>query len=167
MLWGLQMPIGKKVMIGGMFGLGTFICAITAYRLRMVVYQVLGGDMNTSTNNFLIGLEVVLGVLNACLPVLKPTLNKVHVWIKSISGSDKTSTSFFGEIPILIQVSQLWESRSKRRQGREELDSIFEMEEYGSNRNAIQTTCGPERVVGEKDTGIYVQKDVHVETVSN
>lgn len=127
---------------------------------------MLGGDENTSTNNFLIGLEIVLGVLNACLPVLKPTLHKARDWIKSISRSDKTSSSIFSKIPIVIHVSQKWNSRSQRRSGREELDSIFEMERYGTNRNAIQTTYGPRRVLGMKDTEIHVQKDVDVERAS-
>lgn len=61
----------------------------------------------------------------------------------------------------------MWESRSKGRNGREELDSVFEMEAYGSNRSAIQTTCGPERLVEMRDTEIHVQKDVDVERASD
>ena len=143
------------------------ICAITTYRLRVVIGEILGDDPNTSTNNFLIGLEIVLGVLNACLPVLRPTIHKAGDWIKSISGSGMTSSSIFGKIPVLIHVSQKWNSRFKRRSGREELDSIFEMEGYGTNQNAIQTTDGPRRVVGMKDTEIHVQRDVDVERASN
>ena len=130
----------------------------------MVVDQISGGDENTSTNNFLIGLEIVLGVLNACLPVLKPTLHKARDWIKSFSRSDKTSSSsILSKIPVVIHVSQKWNSRSQRRGGREEIDSVFEMEGYGANQNAIRTTYGPGRVVGMKDTEIRVQKDVDVE----
>ena len=154
-------------MLYGLNALNHSICAITAYRLRTTVYQLLGGDTNTSTSNFLVGLEVVLGVLNACLPVLKPVHDKARGWIKSIGSGDTTSTSFYKEIPILIQVSQMWESRSKGRNGREELDSVFEMEAYGSNRSAIQTTCGPERLVEMRDTEIHVQKDVDVERASD
>ena len=153
-------------MLYGLSALKHSICAITAYRLRITV-EVIRGDPNTSTNNFLVDLEVVLGVLNACLPVLKPTLHKARDWIKSISGGDKTSSTLFGRIPILIQLSQKWHSRSKGRDGREELDSIFEMEGYGTNQNAIQTTSGPERVVVMKDTEIHVQKEVDVERASN
>ena len=143
------------------------ICAITIYRLRMVVYELSGGDPNTSTNNFLIGLEVVLGVLNACLPVLKPSLNKTRVWIKSIGSSSKTNSSLFGKLRTLTQVSRKWDSRRERRNGTEELDSIFEMEGYGSNRNAIETISGADRLVEMKDTEIHVQKDVDVERASN
>ena len=143
------------------------ICAITTYRLRVVIGEILGDDPNTSTNNFLVGLEIVLGVLNACLPVLRPTIHKAGDWIKSISGSGMTSPSIFGKSPVLIHVSQKWNSRFKRRSGREELDSIFEMEGYGTNQNAIQTTDGPRRVVGMKDTEIHVQRDVDVERASN
>lgn len=167
MIWNLQMPKAKKAMIGGIFGLGLFICAITSYRLRVVIGEILGGDPNTSTNNFLIGLEIVLGVLNACLPVLRPTIHKAGDWIKSISGSGRTSPSIIGNSPVLIHVSQKWNSRFKRRSGREELDSIFEMEGYGTNQNAIQSTDGPRRVVGMKDTEIHVQRDVDVERASN
>ena len=159
--------ISSKAMLHELNAPKHSICAITAYRLRMCVYELLGGDPNTSTNNFLIGLELVLGVLNACLPVLKPTINKARVWVKSISGSGNTSSSLFGKIPILTQVSRKWDSRSKRRNGTEELDSVFEMERYGSNRNAIQSTNGPDRLVEMKDTEIHVQKDVDVERASN
>ena len=143
------------------------ICAITTYRLRVVIGEILGDDPNTSTNNFLIGLEIVLGVLNACLPVLRQPIHKARDWIKSISGSGRTSPSIFGKIPVLIHVSQKWNSRSKRRSGREELDSIFEMEGYGTNQNAVETTDGPRRVVGMKDTEIHVQRDVDVERGPN
>ena len=143
------------------------ICAITTYRLRVTIGEILGDDPNTSTNNFLIGLEIVLGVLNACLPVLRPPIHKARDWIKSISGSGRTSPSISSKIPVLIHVSQKWNSRSKRRVGREELDSIFEMEGYGTNQNTVQTTDEPRRVVGMKDTEIHVQRDVDVERASN
>lgn len=77
-LWGLQMPTGRKVALSGMFSMGTIICIITLVRIK--VTTDINAD-NTSAQYALIALltclESSLGVVNACLPVMKPVFDKL------------------------------------------------------------------------------------------
>lgn len=104
-------------------------------------------------------LEVLLGVTTACLPVLKPIFNKVRDWVKSFSHRRKTSkSSIFGSILILRQVSQL------KRTGRADLDSMIEIEDWGTTQNCIQSTPRPVRDARLKETEIHIQREVRVES---
>ena len=49
--------------------------------------------------------------------------------------------------------------------GREELDSIFEMDDWRRTRNCIESAPGLVQGVGMNETEICVQGDVHVESV--
>ena len=102
-------------------------------------------------------LEVVLGVITACLPVLRPIFNQFRECVNSFSHERDTSkSSTFSDIPIWIQVSQMWQSRSEKRAGRENLDSVIEMEDWRRTRNCIQSTPEPVRAGGLKETEIRV-----------
>ncbi|CAF9903843.1 MAG: hypothetical protein ALECFALPRED_003006 [Alectoria fallacina] len=103
-LWGLQMAVGKKITLSSMFGLGIIICVITLVRVDITT-------MNRGTNAQKIyslialftTLEALLGVINACLPVLKPIVNKfgdsrASAWLSSVMS---------GTIPIFMRPSQM------------------------------------------------------------
>ena len=111
-------------------------------------------------------LEAILGIISACLPVLKPVFDKLGDWFKTFSRMGNTSSSLnYGTIPIWIQVSRMWQSRSERRVGNEELDSIFEMDDWRRTQNCIEPAPGGVQNVGMNKTEIRVQRDVHVESV--
>lgn len=112
---------------------------------------------------FLMCLEAILGVLNACLPVLKPIFNKVRGSVKRF-GSEMKSLKYHS-IPISVLVSQMWGSRTGKHTGRGYLDSMIPMEAW-RNQNVIRSTSKADRVVGMKVFEINVQKDVYVETAS-
>lgn len=114
---------------------------------------------------FLMCLEVILGVISACLPVLRPVFEKVRDWIKSSSPmSNPHPSSNHSSTPIWIQVSQMWQSRARRRTGPEEQDSIMEMEDWTRTHNCIESAPASARGVEIKGTEIHVQRDVHVES---
>ncbi|MCJ1350343.1 MAG: hypothetical protein MMC33_000324 [Icmadophila ericetorum] len=91
LLWGLQMGRHKKIGLCVIFGLGTIICVITILRI-------------VSTLNFTIedfsytlpwlaiwtDLEPILGMTNACLPVMRPALKKIF-FPSAFGVSSKTS----------------------------------------------------------------------------
>ena len=111
-------------------------------------------------------LEVIVGILSACLPVLQPVFERLGDLFKSFSRRGNTSSSLdYGTIPISIRVSRMWQSRSGRGVGREELDSIFEMDDGRRTKNCIESAPGVVQGVGMNETGIRVQTDVHVESV--
>lgn len=74
----LQMTLVKRISIAGMFGLGAVICIISLLRivwlytwdLSDLTYTVTPGAIYTV-------LEPTLGVVNACLPTIKPAIVKL------------------------------------------------------------------------------------------
>ena len=104
-LWGLQMPVGRKVAISGLFALGTTyglinpvpsrlgfkcdarqtanvchsICIITVVRIKVTTDIT---AENTAGQYALISvltcLEQSLGVVNACLPITKPVFKELR-----------------------------------------------------------------------------------------
>ena len=95
-------------------------------------------------------LEVILGVLNACLPVLKPVFDKT----RGLKFNDVHTPSLkFNTIPILILVGQMWQSRSERR-----------TTEDWRIQNCIQPTPEPGNSARMKGCEIHVREDVYVES---
>ena len=110
-------------------------------------------------------LEAILGVITACLLVLKPVFSKIRDSMKKLSGRKGTMLSFkSGNIPILMRVSQIWQSRSVKRTGGEELNSMGSMGDRRQNQTDVQSTSEGERLVGRKFSEIHVLRDVDVES---
>ena len=131
------------------------ICALTAYRLR-AYHKDLRSQYGSTLYGTLASLELILGILSACLPLLKPIINRFWKWTKAMCRrKDDTNTSFFGSIPIWIQLSQRMESRSARRTRRDELDSILEMYDGSRNRDITQSTSADREWISGKDIGNY------------
>ena len=114
---------------------------------------------------FLMCLEAILGVTTACLPVLKPVFSKFRKSINKLSGRKDTDKSLmFGSIPIVMRVSQMWQSRSRKRTGREKLDSMASIEDCRRLQTKFKSTPKAERLVGMKLSEIHVQRNIHVES---
>ena len=133
----------------------------------------------------LTSLEALLGVISACLPVLKPILNKMRSTAPQ-SGKDSAvkETLQSGSIPILIRVSQMLTltSRKEKYSSSDEKTLTETSGWYGEKKSgkanvdggkqAIVTTkeisspmtLKAERVMGIKPKEIYVRRDVDVET---
>ncbi|RYP04375.1 hypothetical protein DL765_010215 [Monosporascus sp. GIB2] len=82
MLWTLQLDSRKKIALTFVFGLGIFVCFATAWR----TYHVVKFSTPEARMNFTItivedalwsGLEITLGIINACLPVMSPALQRL------------------------------------------------------------------------------------------
>ncbi|MCJ1457688.1 hypothetical protein MMC28_008057 [Mycoblastus sanguinarius] len=104
-LWGLQMAVGKKAVLSVMFGMGIGICVVTF--CRIYITTTINGS-NREAVYFKIGLlanlEALFGVINACLPTMRPVFNK----LRSASIWSGKSTTMFGSIPIAMRISQMW-----------------------------------------------------------
>ncbi|KAI0543531.1 hypothetical protein F4679DRAFT_577540 [Xylaria curta] len=76
-LWKLQMPIRNKIAISALLGFGLIICGLTAARINSVL-GLKEEDFTYSVVPDLIfgALEIELGIVNACLPILRPLLGK-------------------------------------------------------------------------------------------
>ncbi|KAI1487872.1 hypothetical protein F5X96DRAFT_686403 [Biscogniauxia mediterranea] len=99
MFFGLQMSLPKKLSIVGMFSLGALICVLSLLRvvwlqnwhLDDMTYTVTAGAIYTI-------LEPTLGVINACLPTMRPVLKRlfgtsVSAWPQSRTSGTKDSTN--------------------------------------------------------------------------
>ena len=135
-LWGLQMPVGRKVAISGLFALGTTyglinpvpsrlgfksvarltanvcysICIITVVRIKVTTDIT---AENTAGQYALISvltcLEQSLGVVNACLPITKPVFKELRS--KSLIGALSRWTSSKRGTP-----SPVFENLAKQKQ---------------------------------------------------
>ncbi|KAI0529926.1 hypothetical protein GGR58DRAFT_509015 [Xylaria digitata] len=77
-LFRLQMNLAKKISIAGMFSLGAFICVVSLLR----VLWLINWDLNDLTYTVTPGaiysvLEPTLGIVNACLPTIKPAMKRM------------------------------------------------------------------------------------------
>ncbi|MCJ1444783.1 MAG: hypothetical protein MMC23_005285 [Stictis urceolatum] len=91
-IWTLQMAFSKKIAISIIFGLGAAICCITAVRLKFI-NEIDVTDITFSQVKFNIfaALEPLLGIINACLPVLPPVFAKF--WSSSAFMSARRRTA--------------------------------------------------------------------------
>lgn len=133
-LWRLQMAMTKKVALSGIFGIGIMygfqfdqllvllskqdadvflccsICAITIYRVQ--VTSTIGDptDLHAQDTYCLIALltslEALLGIVSACLPMLKPLVRKLWGSL-SERGTKTTKSCTLGCIPIVMRGGQM------------------------------------------------------------
>ena len=72
----------------------------------------------------------------------------------------------FGNIPIFMRLSQMWQSMSEARSKKHRLDSIILMESLGTSEGIVQSPSKVERVPTRKVFEIYMQRDHRVESAS-
>ncbi|KAI6083235.1 hypothetical protein F4821DRAFT_245226 [Hypoxylon rubiginosum] len=76
-LWKLQMPTGKKVAVSAILGLGLLICGLTAARIKSILDLDLLDLTYSNVPDLMFGaLELELGIINACLPILGPLVDR-------------------------------------------------------------------------------------------
>ncbi|KAI1823142.1 hypothetical protein F4861DRAFT_343501 [Xylaria intraflava] len=90
----LRMPRARRIAIGAMFSLGAIICVISLFRvISLVTLQVIDATYSTVTVTILSMLEPTLGVLNACLPVIRPAVGKLFKTTVLLSRSQRSLPS--------------------------------------------------------------------------
>ncbi|KAI8952616.1 hypothetical protein F4801DRAFT_214981 [Xylaria longipes] len=77
-LYGLQVPLAKRISIGAMFGLGALICIFSLLRIISLRTWDLKDMTYTGTRVAIYSiLEPTLGLVNACLPTTRPALRRL------------------------------------------------------------------------------------------
>ena len=151
------------------------VCGFTLYRIY--VTEMESGD-NTNTLAHLIGslatIEALLGIINACLPLLKPVLSKMRRNTPEKDKSDdgkcnekENNNTTSGSIPILLRVSHLWsKSLGKYTSSDEEPWSPKVLVQISPKSAAVRSLRDPKvnRIIGMKVPEIYVRKSVNVES---
>ncbi|KAI0817163.1 hypothetical protein GGR55DRAFT_673004 [Xylaria sp. FL0064] len=104
-LWTLQMSTRKKFAVSFVFGLGTFSNGSVVFSTAWRTYNVIEFSEPAAQMNFTIaviddalwsGLEITLSIINACLPVLQPSaqriLNASYTQLLTFSSTRRSST---------------------------------------------------------------------------
>ncbi|EXF83815.1 integral membrane protein [Colletotrichum fioriniae PJ7] len=70
LLWGLRMPLRKKLKVAALLGAGGIATAVTVYRMYLVVQFLTSTDVTADfvVLDLITALELVIGVVCACLP---------------------------------------------------------------------------------------------------
>ncbi|KAF2849616.1 hypothetical protein T440DRAFT_398769 [Plenodomus tracheiphilus IPT5] len=93
-LWGLRVDRAKRISLVVIFGLGFFICIISALRIAAIErldYKNFSHSVVSVTLYSV--LEPCLGAMNACLPLLQPAVNRMasyKVFAVSMEGIPET-----------------------------------------------------------------------------
>ncbi|CBF79121.1 uncharacterized protein ANIA_10886 [Aspergillus nidulans FGSC A4] len=102
-LWKLQMKRRKKIELTLMFALGIAICIITVFRVNMI-NDLVSTDPTYTTTPLMIFtiLEPLLGIILACLPLLRPVFERVSAFRTLHSscdsrGSGTSTPQLFGQ----------------------------------------------------------------------
>ena len=132
-------------------------------------------------------LEALLGVVNACLPVLKPIYNKLRGTAPK-GGAEVNEILKSGTIPIFMRVSQMFTLASrKRKDSTNDGETLTENSTWYEERKREQggksdveggtgasvttreisppMTEKAEKLMGIKAQEIHVRRDVDVESV--
>lgn len=150
-LWGLQMPIRKKIAITFLFSLGLMVIAIMGWRIQITILITTQADFVFGLGNIGLAalLEVWLGIVAACIPVLTPLIVKFlgPAWAKvahtpgnSGGQSDKRHKVKHGTFG----------SSKKDKFGRYERDSYLEL---GEGRNLNRSEAMKSSSVADEEEG--------------
>lgn len=136
----------------------------------------------------LTSLEALLGIISACLPVLKPIFNKMRGTApKNGKISSVREILTWGTIPIFMRVSQMWTLTTRRgKYSSNDEETLTEISGwYGDKKNvkanvvdekqtSVTTreisqpmTEKAERLMGIKPKEIHVRREVDVESVAS
>lgn len=96
-VWRLRAPLGQRLILAGMFGLGFFVCIVSVIRLTEVM-AIPAGDLDATYNlkDFIIWstVEINIGLLCSCLPSMRRLLSAIGLGRLFSRGSsaDKAGT---------------------------------------------------------------------------
>ena len=103
------------------------ICAVTIYRIQVTatIQNPSGPSLKEdfALIALLTSLEMLLGIISACLPILKPITKRLWSSLpKRGSDTDKPSTS--GSIPVIMRISHMFTTSSKKHFSGERISSL-------------------------------------------
>lgn len=82
-VWQLHAPVAQRVVLAGMFALGTFIAVVSLVRLIIFLQIPIGtaGDVTYNFREIIVWsvVEINIGLTCACLPSLKPALSMIGI----------------------------------------------------------------------------------------
>ncbi|RYO82163.1 hypothetical protein DL764_009648 [Monosporascus ibericus] len=167
-LWGLQLPIAKRIALTFVFGLGFLIIAITAVRIKfMLEIDTTDPTFSISRIALLSAVVPLLGIVNANLPITAPAMKVVFKsWplystmkssIKTTSGSGRHFERLNEPEFPLVKVNGSLENQTPL----EEYPKLFR-EKFGieRSRKAFKARRGIKRFVGSEKGDEWAQDEL-------
>ncbi|KAK4674900.1 hypothetical protein QC764_503070 [Podospora pseudoanserina] len=98
-VWKLNMPTTKKVFVGGILLLGSFVCVASAIRIVMMDQLVKSPDFTWAMSKVFIWscCEPFIGIVCACLPTYAPLVRRW--WRGELSGYPDTPKVYMSDKP--------------------------------------------------------------------
>jgi len=100
-VWRLRAPLGQRLILAGMFGLGFFVCIVSVIRLTEVM-AIPPGDLDATYNlkDFIIWstVEINIGLLCSCLPSMRRLLSAIGLGRLFSRGSSADKAGTDGEL---------------------------------------------------------------------
>ena len=138
-VWRLHAPLAQRLLLAGMFALGTFISVVSLVRL-IIFLRIPISTLGDATYNFREIIvwsivEINIGLTCACLPSLKPVLNPIGLNKLFSTGGSKPSDA---QTP-----DASWRSHGK--------SGVSQQRKKGSTGGLFSTLTGTTRLGSEED----------------
>ncbi|KAL7931949.1 hypothetical protein V8C35DRAFT_308954 [Trichoderma chlorosporum] len=125
----LQLPMMKKLLLGGLFSLGVFVIACTVIRMITVSPQTTASDQTyyQAVSNSWTFVETNVGIICSCLPIVwVPITRQMLRWL-GLGGEDTTVTAKSGQAYALGSHGHASSARARQSRRDEEGDSVEEL----------------------------------------
>ncbi|EER38060.1 conserved hypothetical protein [Histoplasma capsulatum var. duboisii H88] len=144
LVWKLQMPTSKKFLVSSLFLLGTFVCVVSIIRIKFMGELARAKDVTFILVNIFLWsfVEPCIGIVCACLPTLRPLLQKVS---RVLFGTEfgKSFSSGPGISPGLVRTQQSTtvDGTKKQKNGFQRMKgAVGEKPESGNGRMRLRPT---------------------------
>ncbi|KAI1213679.1 uncharacterized protein F4807DRAFT_196098 [Annulohypoxylon truncatum] len=161
MLFSLRLTLLKRFGVAGMFSLGAVICVLSLLRvLWLISWDVSDLTYGVGLGTIYSTLEPTLGIVNSCLPVIKPSLKRIFAansgdWTKKVlkrstaTGSQDTSTPpaigplshgferLDDSIPLANVRAHTRTNNTSRWDNTEDINNILITREWEVNRSVL------------------------------
>ena len=141
---------------------------MTAYRIHVTATienpRRLDGKEGYALLGLLTSLETLLGIITACLPLLKPTAKRLWALLPK-RGSEKKNPSTSGTILVVMRISRALTSWSQNQSTRERIaspDSWCEMPMEKDGMSHVSVTPKTDQKTGHTVVEIPVRSDEDV-----
>ncbi|KAJ5651920.1 hypothetical protein N7507_009346 [Penicillium longicatenatum] len=152
MAWRLQTSVRQKVILSGMFLMGTFVCFISVLRVTSFDYDTLGystyKNIEPATWS---SIEQSVGIICACLPTLRPLFRWLSGSLeKDAKNRDSALSDFPKQAPLSRRAALVDEENAW---GLEDPPVQEEIEEIVENRD------GQDRPLSQQTTDTTTSQD--------
>ncbi|KAJ5116082.1 hypothetical protein N7456_000430 [Penicillium angulare] len=162
MAWRLQTTLRQKMILTGIFLLGTFVCIISILRVTSFDYRNLGdGTYKNIEPATWSSIEQSVGIICACLPTLRPFFRWLYGASRKSTKNRDSGMSEFPKQPLACRTSQAGTAVDEENAlGLADLPAADEREAWKEvRRSQVQVGLGNERPLSQETVGSHLSRD--------